>query len=185
MNILKKRGPGRPPNYLRALWAKHGILKRSRAGRRPGRSRGVPGRSPGRPRGSTKKKPLLHPRIETNKDSLSLMGNDDLNDNKEGTPEHDTTPPGVKPSALSPVLPQNGSTVVEKEPEVKDDRSFWKPPVKPKPVLEQVFITDVTSDRLTVTVRECNSESGFFQSRDEQMNGDKLEINSKDVKADT
>lgn len=40
---------------------------------------------------------------------------------------------------------------------------LWLPPALPS---EQVFITDVTVNLETVTIRECKSSSGFFKSRD-------------------
>ena len=34
------------------------------------------------------------------------------------------------------------------------------------PVADQVFITDVTVNLMTVTIRECKTEKGFFRNRD-------------------
>jgi hypothetical protein len=34
------------------------------------------------------------------------------------------------------------------------------------PVADQVFITDVTVNLKTVTIRECKTEKGFFRNRD-------------------
>ena len=34
------------------------------------------------------------------------------------------------------------------------------------PVADQVFITDVTVNLKTVTIRECKTEKGFFRERD-------------------
>ncbi|GIX74043.1 chromobox protein homolog 6 [Caerostris darwini] len=41
-------------------------------------------------------------------------------------------------------------------------KDFWK---KQSPVIDHVFITDVTTNLLTVTVRECDTSSGFFKDR--------------------
>jgi hypothetical protein len=35
------------------------------------------------------------------------------------------------------------------------------------PVADQVFITDVTVNLKTVTIRECKTEKGFFKDRDD------------------
>ena len=45
-------------------------------------------------------------------------------------------------------------------------RAFWKPPPEAKPLLDQVFITDVTSGSLTITIRESTSDAGFFKQRE-------------------
>lgn len=38
------------------------------------------------------------------------------------------------------------------------------------PVADQVFITDVTVNLKTVTIRECKTEKGFFKERDDKIN---------------
>lgn len=40
------------------------------------------------------------------------------------------------------------------------------------PVADQVFITDVTVNLKTVTIRECKTEKGFFKKRDDQNSRD-------------
>ncbi|CAL1266179.1 unnamed protein product [Larinioides sclopetarius] len=45
---------------------------------------------------------------------------------------------------------------------------FWK---KQNPVVDHVLITDVTTNLLTVTVRECDTSSGFFKDRPNPENG--------------
>ncbi|XP_049781943.1 polycomb group protein Pc-like [Schistocerca cancellata] len=40
------------------------------------------------------------------------------------------------------------------------------------PVADQVFITDVTVNLKTVTIRECKTEKGFFRKRDESNSSD-------------
>ncbi|GFS51276.1 chromobox protein homolog 8 [Trichonephila clavipes] len=44
---------------------------------------------------------------------------------------------------------------------------FWK---KQNPVVDHVLITDVTTNLLTVTVRECDTSSGFFKDRPKPEN---------------
>ncbi|ELT97418.1 hypothetical protein CAPTEDRAFT_221925 [Capitella teleta] len=46
-----------------------------------------------------------------------------------------------------------------------DNRAFWKPPEDTRPLLDQVFITDVTADDLTITIRESTTDTGFFKKR--------------------
>lgn len=43
-----------------------------------------------------------------------------------------------------------------------DYRNYWIPPSNVKSLLDQVCITDVTTNSGTITFRECTSESGFF-----------------------
>ena len=47
-----------------------------------------------------------------------------------------------------------------------DTRTFWRPPEEARPILDQVFITDVTANRVTVTVRESHTDAGFFRKRE-------------------
>lgn len=62
------------------------------------------------------------------------------------------------------VLPDNA----EQSAEVADTENsplsdeFWK---KQNPLVDHVLITDVTTNLLTVTVRECDTSSGFFKDR--------------------
>lgn len=52
-------------------------------------------------------------------------------------------------------------------PSTAEVRAYWKPPNESKPLLDQVLITDVTSDDVTITVRESTTDSGFFKQRGE------------------
>ena len=58
----------------------------------------------------------------------------------------------------------------DREPSVEaapvDPRTFWRPPEEARPMLDQVFITDVTANRVTVTVRESHTDTGFFRKRE-------------------
>lgn len=45
-----------------------------------------------------------------------------------------------------------------------DVRNYWMPPNNIKSLLDQVCITDVTTNSGTITFRECTSESGFFSA---------------------
>lgn len=56
-----------------------------------------------------------------------------------------------------------GVKTIETSNIISPPLEYW---VKRNPVVDQIFITDVTSNLVTVTVRECNTDSGFFKSRD-------------------
>ena len=49
-------------------------------------------------------------------------------------------------------------------------KAFWRPAPTAKPLLDNVLITDVSSNSLTVTIRECSTPAGFF--RDSAASGD-------------
>lgn len=55
--------------------------------------------------------------------------------------------------------PSEGADIPENSP-LSDE--FWK---KQNPLVDHVLITDVTTNLLTVTVRECDTSSGFFKDR--------------------
>lgn len=48
-------------------------------------------------------------------------------------------------------------------PLISPDTDYWQ---ARNPVADQVFITDVTVNLKTVTIRECKTEKGFFRERD-------------------
>ena len=56
-------------------------------------------------------------------------------------------------------------TEQQRREEGTEERHYWRPPVANKPLVDQIFITDVTSNKVTVTVRECATETGFFRER--------------------
>ena len=43
-------------------------------------------------------------------------------------------------------------------------QAFWRPPVQDRSVLDNVIITDVSSNDTTVTIRECSTAHGFFKN---------------------
>jgi len=47
--------------------------------------------------------------------------------------------------------------------------AMWQPEKTSKPVFDNICVTDVTSDLVTVTVRECLMEEGFFKSSPDVM----------------
>lgn len=44
---------------------------------------------------------------------------------------------------------------------------YW---ISRNPVADQVFITDVTVNLKTVTIRECKTGKGFFKEREDEKN---------------
>lgn len=54
---------------------------------------------------------------------------------------------------------------------------FWK---KQNPLVDHVLITDVTKNHLTVTVRECDTSSGFFKDRPRPENAENLPKEEED-----
>ena len=45
----------------------------------------------------------------------------------------------------------------------QDSMSFWVPPESAKTLLEQVKITEVTTNAITITIRESATDNGFFR----------------------
>uniref|UniRef100_T1IM10 Chromo domain-containing protein n=1 Tax=Strigamia maritima TaxID=126957 RepID=T1IM10_STRMM len=50
-------------------------------------------------------------------------------------------------------------------PEVSLPSEYW---VEQNPLVDQIFITDVTTNLVTVTVRECKTRLGFFRSQENE-----------------
>lgn len=46
-------------------------------------------------------------------------------------------------------------------------RSYWCPSASVKPIIDQVQITDVTMNNMTITVRECPLGNGFFKMNED------------------
>lgn len=60
---------------------------------------------------------------------------------------------------------------------------YWH---RKNPLVDQIFITDVTVNMMTVTIRECKTVSGFFRHRPNSANGENAGDNStNDVAATT
>ena len=59
---------------------------------------------------------------------------------------------------------EDSASVVSKDPDTKmalsDACTCWR-----KPLIDQIFITDVTANFVTVTVKECCTDKGFFKRR--------------------
>ncbi len=68
------------------------------------------------------------------------------------------SPPSTK--LHSPKCKMNEISTETPENNDKDVCTCWR-----KPLIDQIFITDVTSNLVTVTVRECFTDKGFFRKR--------------------
>lgn len=99
---------------------------------------------------------------ETSKKESDDAGNDQPGCNGDG--QTDSATNGRVPDAVSTTLSESS----DREPETSatDTRTFWRPPEEARPILDQVFITDVTANRVTVTVRESHTDTGFFRKRE-------------------
>lgn len=63
---------------------------------------------------------------------------------------------GEEPASVAPPPP----------PPPRRGAAYW---MARSPVADQIFITDVTVNLQTVTIRECRTEKGFFRSRDTKL----------------
>eukprot|EP00794_Sanderia_malayensis_P008935 gene8936-9888_t len=61
---------------------------------------------------------------------------------------------------MSEITKESGTVAVKHIGSKKDTCTCWQ-----KPLIDQIFITDVTSNLVTVTVRECFTDKGFFRKR--------------------
>lgn len=87
---------------------------------------------------------------------------------KSNDVESDATSPSemlVDPPAFDASDDRNsGSVSPSDEGEDADDEyEFWQPPAFLHKTLDAVTITDVTTDSLTITFRECRQREGFFK----------------------
>lgn len=174
--VLRSRGRGRRAR---------GILRGVRGVRR-GRGRG-PGRPFGRGSGRVGRPPLnlraaitrgnIHSIRRSNLNIISSMerkkqlkekaqriknllnrSNESKHSNHDEGSEGQTSPRDVR---KNPFFERTYRPV-----EVKN---YWTPPSNIKSVLDQVKITDVTTDDATITIREASMEDGFFKNRDESI----------------
>ena len=140
-----KRPRGRPPKNktMQQLYLIKGAAgKKIRPGPNMPKRRG-----PGRPKGSKTKK-------------TSIPG-------EKGEKPAVTAPKKRKVSVNGDTEGMNGGTTTEGAEEKEGElRAFWRPPSDSKPLLDTVFITDVTSNMLTITVRESTTDKGFFKARE-------------------
>ena len=100
---------------------------------------------------------------ETSKKEAEDVGDDRLVCNGTGTVESATNGHTVATTTTSL---ESGDHEPSVETPPVDMRTFWRPPEEARPILDQVFITDVTANRVTVTVRESHTDTGFFRKRE-------------------
>lgn len=89
--------------------------------------------------------------------------NSDHENNNENIPVVNGHDEAKSTKKLSEVSNNFAAKVFQPSPPPPPPLEYW---VKKNPVIDQVFITDVTSNQLTITVRECNTDSGFFKERE-------------------
>ncbi|XP_037570872.1 polycomb group protein Pc [Dermacentor silvarum] len=86
----------------------------------------------------------------------------------QGKPMHSHNGQAASPPMLLPPKEANAEPAVA-EPEYSQLAiipDFWQ---KQSPVVDQVLITDVTANLVTVTVRECRTQAGFFRDRSNEQ----------------
>nr|XP_023016262.1 polycomb group protein Pc [Leptinotarsa decemlineata] len=121
------------------------------------------------PRTSTDKRLILSDATlphSSNKEPASPKGVASRTDEKrpEKKPEVNTENEGCEEKP-APVNGHNKSNVEESAPLLTSPGyAYW---LARNPVADQVFITDVTVNHETVTIRECKTEKGFFKDRDD------------------
>ncbi|KAK6171600.1 hypothetical protein SNE40_019751 [Patella caerulea] len=167
-----KRGPGRPPKYPRPPgWVppakKNAALKKARKTKvKLLKSGEVKPKNPvGRPRlkDKDKKRPKLKVKVpkeirkKQNKTNYMKNGHNKVQANGENSQINDK---------LADRIEQSEKAFAKYDEKPVELKNYWSPPVSVKPVLDNVFITDVTSDSETITIRECSSDSGFFKPRE-------------------
>ncbi|XP_063854041.1 chromobox protein homolog 2-like [Scylla paramamosain] len=82
-------------------------------------------------------------------------------------------PPLQPPPALNGTVKAKDNLVSDQEKEnhevlVAPDPSYW---YQRNPLADEIFITDVTANLITVTIRECKKRQGFFKDNtDENQN---------------
>lgn len=81
--------------------------------------------------------------------------------------EEPPTQPGQEP--LTDKVLVNGHHDIEDKPQIvvshimtNPGPEYWR---TRNPVADEIFITDVTVNLSTVTIRECKTEKGFFRER--------------------
>ncbi|GBM19789.1 Chromobox 6 [Araneus ventricosus] len=96
-----------------------------------------------------------------NESSRQLQQNENLDDSNNAVTGE------VSNGSVAAMSDNAGDEAAESsQSSLSDD--FWK---KQNPVVDHVLITDVTTNLLTVTVRECDTSSGFFKDRPNPENG--------------
>uniref|UniRef100_A0A6P7GHV3 Polycomb group protein Pc-like n=1 Tax=Diabrotica virgifera virgifera TaxID=50390 RepID=A0A6P7GHV3_DIAVI len=92
---------------------------------------------------------------------------DEKRPEKKPEPKPENGQPEEKPIAVNGHnININNNTIPNDVPSLTSPSSeYW---LARNPVADQVFITDVTVNLKTVTIRECKTEKGFFKDRDDK-----------------
>ncbi|KAG5890562.1 hypothetical protein JTB14_028312 [Gonioctena quinquepunctata] len=100
----------------------------------------------------------------SNKEPASPKGVASRTDEKRPEKKPETHPDNGS-AEEKPVAVNGHNNVTENQPILTSHGSeYW---LARNPVADQVFITDVTVNLKTVTIRECKTEKGFFKERDD------------------
>ncbi|XP_067673035.1 chromobox protein homolog 8-like [Haliotis asinina] len=177
-----KRGPGRPPKYPRPPgWVPPKPKPKHKLKGPPGRRKPqivVPGkRKVGRPPSAKRLKQqqyalkLAEEAKLKEKENVSgdtgIRNGHSGNNKPNGDAKKISDPSIYNFSDVNSNLQTPAESVKVKEKAV-ETKSYWSPPSSIKPILDQVCITDVSlRDSITITVRECTSDSGFFRKRED------------------
>ena len=164
----KKRGPGRPPkNPAAVAAAKLKVKKSSKLAAAKSSNLGKAGRKstkflvrssdngsqPG-PSGSKKR------RISSKSSAVSDQ-NGNIHKHLNGT-SSDTSASNSENERDRVIVEGSSGNA----PPANDTRAFWRPPEESRPLLDRVFITDVTANDVSITIRESTTDAGFFKKRD-------------------
>lgn len=181
-SLLKTIGKGMNRSPGKVLRGRGGVRGRGMRGSAMNKIKLKPGRSPGRPRKVDKNNASIEKNtpksLNSPKDLKSMKFFSRLKGEKSNS-ENDRK--------WENMASLEGVSILEREPDSMDDdypedddedyyngdsdslferrvdlRNYWSPPQNVKSLLDQVCITDVTTNSGTITFRECNSDSGFF-----------------------
>ncbi|GAB6027251.1 hypothetical protein CHUAL_001536 [Chamberlinius hualienensis] len=108
---------------------------------------------------------LLSPKTPTNKtfQAIPQDGNNANNNNNNNGPNSDQENCHVDEDDEKP----------EPNHYIIPSAEMWQ---KQNRLVDQIFITDVTANLVTVTVRECKTRNGFFKEREEKSDYEKTEL---------
>ncbi|KAF2365979.1 CBX family C-terminal motif [Trinorchestia longiramus] len=100
--------------------------------------------------------PLASPRTPSSPHQIHSPPTQDVKEGKEACP---------KEHHEEGVYDDDVEEEVEEEVLVAPDPSYW---YQRNPLADEIFITDVTANLITVTIRECKTKDGFFKTAPQQ-----------------
>ncbi|KAM4715319.1 chromobox protein homolog 2-like [Anableps anableps] len=148
-SVSKLPGGGSLQGGSRSALSKGTTAGGQRSGSAPGGAV-EPGRSRIQPAGGSRQEEHKHGPSSQNR-SLNELSTGDSDDTSSSESEHD---PSLFPDDSRPSI---GSNATE-----SDTETDWRPA---RSLMEHVFVTDVTANFITVTVKESPTSVGFFNSR--------------------